>query len=339
MNWKKEFSIDSTRKLLNSKDKGIIYFTKRDLLDEDVKPIPYIWNLSEPQKIIKRQLDNGSWRAPRRQNKSDQNYQLIETWKKIRFLIEKYQMDKSLSSIQKAAEYIFSCQTSDGDIRGILTNQYAPYYTGAIIYLLIKAGYGRDPRTEKAIKWLLTMRQDDGGWVIGSPPLVCNHELSRKEKNEFLTNKEKETLKEFDRSLPFSAAGTGMVLRAFSVHPIYKDSKETRIAANLLKSKMFKKDNWSSYQHPDNWIRFQFPFWWTNLVSVLDTFSLLKWSQRDPDISKGLKWFKDHQMQDGLWDISYSKIHKNRKNKKTETLRYWITLVICRIFKRFYERE
>jgi hypothetical protein len=41
-------------------------------------------------------------------------------------------------TIAKAAEYIFSNQMYEGDIRGILGNQYMPYYHGAILELLIK---------------------------------------------------------------------------------------------------------------------------------------------------------------------------------------------------------
>jgi len=58
-------------------------------------------------------------------------------------------MNKNHPAIRKASEYLFSCQTEERDIRGILANQYAPYYTGAIMYLLIKAGYENDPRIKK----------------------------------------------------------------------------------------------------------------------------------------------------------------------------------------------
>ena len=46
----------------------------------------------------------------------------------------------------------------------MLANQYACYYTGAILSLLVKAGYEDDPRIEKGFQWLLSMRQKDMGW-------------------------------------------------------------------------------------------------------------------------------------------------------------------------------
>lgn len=77
--------------------------------------------------------------------------------------MEQYGFNREHPQAQKAAEFLFSCQTEAGDIRGMLANQYATYYTGAILSLLIQAGYEDDPRVEKAFQWLLHMRQDDGG--------------------------------------------------------------------------------------------------------------------------------------------------------------------------------
>lgn len=336
IDWLSKFKIDPTKSLLESGDYPIIYFTKRDLLEERVKSIDNIWDLPEVQKILKTQQTDGSWKSRSKKEVYGVKYPLIETWKHFRYLIQQYEMNKDHSTIQNAAEYLFSCQTDEGDIRGILANQYAPYYTGAIMYLLIKAGYENDPRIEKGFKWLLEMRQDDGGWVIGSPGMI-GIKLSREEIYELASNKDSKTMKAFDKSKPFSAAGTGMVLRAFSVHRKYKKSEYAINAAELLKSKFLKKDNWTSYQHPDNWVRFQFPFWWTNIVSALDSISLMDLPKEDPDTRNALKWLIDHQMSDGLWKVSYSKIHKSPDDKRTHKTRLWLTLTICRIFKRFYE--
>lgn len=331
MNWQKELKFDPLPILLSSENITITYFAKRDLLDTVIHPINQIWNLSEPQKIIKKQQSNGSWKSSNK-NKDKYplvNYNLIETWKQFRFLIEKYDFNNSYPAIQNTAEFLFSCQTEEGDIRGFLGNQYAMYYTGAIMSLLIKAGYENDLRIEKGFKWLLKMRQNDGGWVA-SPFQTLN--LSGEQISE-LTSKSKEIKKEHDKSKPFSHNFTGMVLRAFAVHTKYRTSKEAWIAANLLKSRFFKADSYSSYRHPDNWLRFQYPFWWNNLVTVLDSLSLMGLSNKDKDIQNALNWLRGHQESNGSWKISYSKMHK-APQKKEEKL--WITLAICRIFKRFF---
>jgi hypothetical protein len=43
----------------------------------------------------------------------------------------------------------------------------------------------------------------------------------------------------------------------------------------------------------------------------------------------------DHQEKDGLWKVSYVK-QKERETAKEPEMRLWISLAICRIFKRMY---
>ncbi len=338
--WTCRLKHDPIRSLLDSQDGAVEYFTRRDLLGEEVGPVERVWAMPAVKKILKKQQADGSWKPAsyKRAGNCGVNYRLVETWRQLRHLVDQYELDRGHPAIEKASEFVFSCQTPEGDIRGMLANQYAPYYTGAIMSLLIKAGYADDARIEKGFRWLLEMRQGDGGWVIGSPGMVGLPGLTRREINDLVSNASRDTAKAFDHSRPFSAAGTGMVIRAFAAHPAHRSSGTAITAAHLLKSKFFKEDNWSSYQHPDNWVRFQFPFWWTNLVSAMDSLSLIGLSKEDPDIRNALQWLSDHQEDSGLWKVSYSSIHKATANKKTEEARLWITLAICRIFKRFFDR-
>ena len=47
-----------------------------------------------------------------------------------------------------------------------MPHQYSTTYSPAIMELLIKAGYDNDPRILKGFDWLLSIRQDDGGWAL-----------------------------------------------------------------------------------------------------------------------------------------------------------------------------
>ncbi|NHJ41444.1 MAG: hypothetical protein FK731_15545, partial [Asgard group archaeon] len=132
--WRQKLNHDPITSLLASNNPIIKYFVRRDLLEEQVDPIQTIWQLPVIQKILKKQQPNGSWKS---WNKNQikyplVNYNLIETWKQFRYLIEQYELNRTDPSIERAAEYIFSCQTRDGDIRGMLANQYATYYTGTL---------------------------------------------------------------------------------------------------------------------------------------------------------------------------------------------------------------
>ena len=228
---------------------------------------------------------------------------------------------------------MFSCQTEEGDIRGFIGNQYAPYYTGIVTALLIQAGYADDQRIDKAIRWLIEMRQNDGGWVIGSPGLAG---MTWSDVIKLTSDKNAGTIKAFDKTQPFSHAGTGMVIRAFAAHRQYRKSPEALKAAQLLKSHFFKEDNYNSYKAADHWVRLEFPFWWNNLPAAMDSLSLIGIPPADKDIKNALDWFKTNQQESGLWKISYSKIHKEPENKNSEEERLWISLAICRIFRRYY---
>ena len=300
VSWLSVLKYDPVGPLLESEDEAVAYFTRRYLLGEDVPPLECVWGLPEARAVLRRQQPDGSWKPAGRKACPGVKYPLVEAYRHLRILVDQYGLDRRHPAIEKAAGYVFSCQTGEGDFRGILANQYAPYYTGAIMGLLITAGYADDPRIGKGFRWLLEVRQDDGGWVIGSPGVIGLGHLTAKEINDLTSNPDRETARAFDRSKPFSAAGTGMVLRAFAAHPEYRRSDAARKAAGLLKSKLLREDNWSSYRRPDHWVRFQYPFWWTNLASALDTLSLIGIPKEDADVGRALGWLAEHQRADGL---------------------------------------
>lgn len=331
--WLAQFKFDPTQPLLDSGNEAIEYFTRRDLLEQQVEPITHIWNLPEVQRITQKQQPDGSWRytGKRTMTYPSHHYQLVQTWKILRVLVRQYDLTKKHPAARKAARFLFTCQTEQGDIRGMLANQYATYYTGAMLAILVKAGYEDDPRTEKGIKWLLSMRQDDGGWTI---PLLT-HKFDRKTTLK-LTSEHAEPV-EPDRTKPFSHNWTDMVLRVFAVHPKYRKSGETRRAAELLKSRFFQPDAYTSYKAARYWTRFE--FWWPNLLTALDSLSLLGFSKDDKDIRKALDWFINHQETDGLWKTTYDIGKKEIQSKTNDERRLWVSLGICRIFKRLHHQE
>jgi len=276
--WLKPLKFDPLPVLMSTGNEALRYFVRRDLLDEPVDPVSCLWHLPEVQKIFKKQQADGSWPRPGEKKHPAINYALIETWRQFRFLVEQYGFTRENPQARQAAEFLFACQTEVGDFRGFLANQYATYYTGAILSLLIQAGYADDPRVEKGLQWLLEMQQDDGGWTIP----ILTHPFDG-ETIYHLTSQYAEPV-EPDRSKPFSHNWTGMVLRAFAVHPAYRNSEEARKAACLLVSRFFQPDCYTSYQAASYWVRFEYPFWWNHLVSALDSVSLI-------GLSKGDKYF------------------------------------------------
>jgi hypothetical protein len=328
--WSAQFKTSPLPILLSCGNKAIEYFAQRDLLTETVEPIEAVWRSPEVQKIVRKQQPNGSWRPKGQQTQTYPPYHdaLVETWKNIRILVEQYQATRQLEAVQKASEFLFSCQTSQGDIRGMLANQYATYYTGAMLSVLIKAGYTNDPRVQKGLDWLLSMRQNDGGWTI---PLLTRN-LPMQTINQ-LTSHYAEPI-EPNRTKPFSHNWTDMALRAFAAHPTRRHSQEAQKAADLLKSTFFQPDVYTSYQDERYWVRFM--FWWPNLLTALDSLSLMGYSKEDVDIKRGLDWFIENQLPNGLWKLDYSPGARQKSGVKDG--QYWLALKVAMIFRRFYEK-
>jgi hypothetical protein len=326
-NWRKQFRFDPLPPLLSSADQALQFFARRDLLGEEVGPACSLWQLPGATRILKQQLPDGSWPRPGEKKHPAINYPLIETWRQFRFLVERYGFTREHPQARQAAEFLFTCQAEAGDIRGMLANQYATYYTGAIVALLIQAGYQDDPRIDRAFQWLLAMRQSDGGWSIP----ILTHKLDRATQYR-LTSEYAEPV-EPDRSKPFSHNWTGMVLRAFAVHPRYRNSQAAMHAAQLLKSRFFQPDSYTSYQAASYWVRFEHPFWWNNLVAALDSLSLIGLSVADEQMARAVSWLIDHQQEDGLWRVSYVK-SEERETAKVRDVKRWVSLAICRACKR-----
>jgi hypothetical protein len=298
---------------------ALSYFVQRDLQDENVKSIRTLWSLPEPTSIIGRQLENGAWRYRAGSGANPYaNYNLLETYRQLGILIEMYGLNRQHRSVSTAAEYIFSCQSDDGAITGILGTQYMPYYQGAIMELLIKAGYEDDNHILKGFEWLLVSQQDDGGWLI---PMQTVKEKPLEIWNQLPVRA--------DPTSPSSHLATGMVLRAFAVHPQYRSDPAAWRAGDFLKSRFLKPDKYNDRRGKQYWTKFQYPFWWTNLLTAVDSLTLIGFDRNDIDVQKGIAWFIENQENDGLWDSGYGK-------GKGEAHRLWVGLAVCRVIKRVF---
>lgn len=310
--------IDPLPALLEWDDPALNYFVRRDLRGEAVPPIETLWELPEAVQLVKKQQPDGAWRYPGSTSAGvpGQNYRLLETYRSLRVLVEMYGFNRSHPALQQAAEFVFSCQTSEGDLRGILGNQYMPYYHGAFLELLVKAGYADDRRLLKGLDWLLEMRQDDGGWIVPTQAVP-----SRLRTPEYWAGPPLPP----ERSLPHAHLATGMALRAVAAHPAYWQRPESLRAGQRLKERLFQRDLYNDRQAPAYWLKFQYPFWWTSLLTALDTLGMLGFTGSDPAIASGLEWFRTHQQPDGLWPTGYG------SGRRAEANRRWVGLAICRI--------
>lgn len=321
--WIDELGISPLPVLLESGDEALGYFVRRDLLEKPLPPVDTLWGLPEALRLIRRQLPEGSWKYPgKRVNAhTGQNYELLETFRSLRVLVEMYALRREHPALRAAAEYVFGCQSEEGDIRGILGNQFMPYYHGALLELLIKAGYGEDPRVLRGLDWLLGMRQEDGGWIVPAQAVA-----SKERDAAFWLGEPVGP----DRSLPHAHLATGMALRAVAAHPDYRRRPEALAAGEALKNRLLKADKYNDRRAKSYWLKFQFPFWWTSLITALDTLYWLGFGAQDGGIERGLAWFRQNQEADGLWPTGYGSGRKARASRR------WVGLAACRMFKHYF---
>jgi hypothetical protein len=319
--WSGNLKVDPVGALLASKNEALRFITNRDLLDfAGQRP-----ELSgEATRLLARQTPTGAWIYPgggRSHIRSAEDYNQIETYRVLGLLVEKHALDRSSEAIERAAHYLFGRQTEAGDFRGVYGSQYTPNYSAGIIELLIKAGYGNDPRTEKGFVWLLAHRQADGGWAI--PLRTVGAKLD--------AIAMKGPPIEPDQSKPSSHLITGIVLRAFAAHPAYRNSNPAQAAADVLAAGLFQRDNYPDRGSPAFWTKFSFPFWFTDVLSALDALSLIGMSIQDPRIGKAVDWFIERQGHDGVWHLDLLRM------KRESDADLWITLAVCRVLRRLFE--
>jgi hypothetical protein len=320
--WKAALHTDPLPTLLAWEDLALPYFVRRDLLGELVGPVESLWNLPRAIALVEKQQNDGSWPYPGKSYdpKSNTNYALLETYRMLRLLVEMYGFHRGHPALQKATEYIFHLQTEEGDVRGILGNQYMPYYFGAILTLLVKAGYAHDARTLRGLEWLLSVRQNDGGWLIPAQAVPAKQKTNQLWHGKAMPR---------DPSRPSSHPATDMVLRAFAAHPDYRSHPGVLSAARLLKSRLFQADKYNDRKGAQYWLKFQFPFWWHSLVATLDSLSWLGFNRYDGDVARGLVWFTENQAEDGLWETGYGTGTRAMEN------RVWVGFAICRVLKQY----
>ena len=319
--WLKALRLNPMPTLHAWQDPALSYFTRRDLSREQVGAVEKLWEMPAARKIIARQQADGSWSYAGKtiSHETGTNYALLETYRNLRLLVEMHGLHSEHPCLQRAVEYVFTCQTEEGDIRGILGNQYMPYYHGAILELVVKAGYTGDPRLEKGLEWLLSVRQADGGWLVPTQAMP-----SKQRTRQYWLGAPYKT----DLQKASSQLATGMALRAFTVHPTYCRHPQVKTAAIYLKGRFFMADHYPDRKAPSYWLKFQYPFWWSNLLTALDSLSLLGFSRQDGQVQQGLDWFLAHQSDDGLWETGYG------SGRGAEESRRWVGLAVCRVLER-----
>lgn len=126
----------------------------------------------------------------------------------------------------------------------------------------------------------------------------------------------KETI-EPDKTKPFSHLATGIALRPFSLMSEYNG--KVKDAGMLLADRVFTRDKYADRSGVEYWTKFTFPYHWTDILSTIDTLTLLGIFDH-PKISEIMRWFEKHRKDDGTYEVNVM------AGVKYKGVKYWITL-------------
>ena len=317
MAWLHSLRFDPIPPLVAGRNPAVRYWAIRDLTHGSVgTPKEILWDLPVPRGIVRRQGTDGSWTYPGRRPRAGTDYNLLETYRQLGFLVEMFGLTRDHHALAAAAEYVFSHQSPQGDLRGIYGNQFSPNYTAGFLELLVKAGYPEDPRVELAFNWLEAMRQDDGGWAL--PLRTRGRNLDALGESQTIST---------DPTQPFSHLITGVVLRAYAAHPRHRTGPSARMAAVLLAGRLFEPDAYPDKGRVADWTEFSFPFWMTDLVSALDTITIILPGFTSEKTDHARDWLSGHQEPTGLFT-------GHLLRDRYHDLQLWFSLAACRVLSR-----
>ncbi len=189
--------------------------------------------------------------------------------------------------------------------------------TGNVCLALIRLGYASDRRVKKALKWLVDVQNEDGGWLC---PYWGAH------KN--------------DKHGCFM--GTITPLDAFSeLPPEHRTLEMTKsIEAGvefLLMHRLFKADHHGFKIIKKSWLDLGFPQFFYDILRGLSVVCKLGYAD-DARIDDALKVLLDKQQADGRWFLDSSPIGRMQTNlEKKGAPSKWVTLEALRVVKSVYQ--
>ncbi len=346
--WKSVLKADPIPWLLEPKDPSVRYFTLTDLLErpqDDPQVVAAkraIPTSKVVAKIFSRQDPAGFWESPEKPYKPKYK----ATYWQI-MLLSLLGLDREDERVQRACEHIFKFQLEEGGfselgeeaareeylrkleatrkkgkkppqerafIADLIHQMELSCLTGNVVAALLRFGYGGDARVWKAIAWLISIQNQDGGWLC---PYWKAH------------------LKDTHSCF----MGTITPLEAFSEVPVEKRTEEmnkviARGAEFLLMHRLFKADHHDFKIIKQNWLKFGFPWFYRyDVLRGLLVLTKLGYT-RDERLNDALELLLAKQGPDGRWVLESTptgRMHASLGPKGKPSK--WVTLNALRVLK------
>jgi len=313
-NWMTKLKADPTEWLLQPSNPAVRFFTLRDVLgysEQDTSVKEAKLAIAEDKvvtRIFARQESEGYWEAP------DKPYlpKYKSTYWQIMILAQ-LGLDKADVRIRRAVDYITRFQMADGGFTASceagLKSEYAwvckqasrrrktpePFatwakgkireeemscLTGNVAAALIRLGYAGDARVRRALDWLVSVQNADGGWLC---PYWRAH--IRDTHGCFMA-----TITTLDAFAECPDAIRTPQLKAAAV----------RGAEFLLMHRLYRSDHHGFRPIKAAWLQLSFPWFFYDILRALTVVMKLGYS-RDPRIDDALEILLEKQRPDGTW--------------------------------------
>jgi len=338
--------------LLERENPSVRYSTLRDILDKgenDPKVAEAKAAISTSQivfKIFSKQKLEGYWED----SKSPYLPKYKATYWQL-MILGQLGIDKEEERARKACEYIFGLQLENGGfsmytkdgaatehtrINRLLTargksppeasdwtdslikeHEYS-CLTGNVAAALIRLGYGDGHRVKKALSWLLSVQNTDGGWL-------CPY------------------WKAHIKDLHGCFQGTICPLEAFSEVPETERPPEMQHAVQkgaefLLMHHLYKADHHNYRTINRRWLKFSFPWFYKyNILRGLSVLTKLGYT-KDERLKDAVEILLQKRRPDGTWLLESAPTGRMQVNIETVGKpSRWITLQALKVLKRIYK--
>ncbi|HEX7508165.1 MAG TPA: hypothetical protein VF550_15420 [Polyangia bacterium] len=289
--WRARLASDPIPRLLREGAPSVLARVRRDLIDDSEAPnADEIAGYPEVKAVLRKVEKDGSF-APRTSDKELGGPKFINCLATVRALDRLADFGlrvegKGAVSAQlcKIADFILASQDDDGGI-GDLNLADTPkgrgkvvavHFQGWALSALCRAGFEADERVEKGFKFLLSLRQDDGGWAWRG---VRTDSAAR----------------------PSSHLITGMVLRSFASSKERRTGREARRAAELLATRFLQPDRYEDRKAPAYWEILTEPRFYTDVLDALDTITSIGLGKENSGVRTAEAYLRSRQAKDGLW--------------------------------------
>lgn len=350
--WEDVLSKSPIEWLLEKENPSVRYFTIRDLLnrketDSKVKEAKAAIPKSKViAKMLSKQKTEGYWEDP--ENPYHPKYK--STYWQV-MILGQLGVDNSDRRAQRACEFIFNLQLEEGGFssytrkralveyawmrtrtalkeklqpepetwaQSLVTEHQYSCLTGNLCAAMLRMGFGRDSRLKKALKWLVEVQNNDGGWLC---PYWKAHV--------------KDTHGCF--------YGTICPLEAFSEVPETERTSEMKHAIErgaefLLMHRLYKADHHGYKVVNLQWLRFSFPwFYGYNILRGLSVATKLGYIN-DERLTDAVKMMLQKRRPDGTWLLENAPTGRMQANIETVGKpSKWITLNALKVLKRLHE--